>query len=93
MAKNSLAKTFVLVMMFMFSSGLAQANLEQVKLYKAAFPDEKPKCSCCHVDKAPKKDEGKHDWNEYGLKVRKIKEKPDAETYKAVGKNVAAEAD
>ncbi len=77
-----------------FSTNTVFANLEQVKIYKNAFPDEeKPKCIACHVDKMPKKDDGKHDWNEYGLKVRKIKEKPDEETYKAVGKIEAADAE
>ena len=37
----------------------ASANLGQVKIYKAAFPEEKPKCTNCHVDKIPKKEEGK----------------------------------
>ena len=84
-------KALALIVMFLFSSGSASANLEQVKIYKAAFPEEeKPKCGCCHVDKIPKKEEGKHDWNEYGQKVRKVKEKPDVETYKTVGKNEAA---
>ena len=76
----------------LFVSGLAFANLDQVKANKAAFPDEeKPKCTTCHVDKIPKKDDGKHEWNEYGQKLRKVKEKPDVETYKTVGKNAAAE--
>ena len=88
----NLKKTVFLVIAGTFSTGLAFANLEQVKLYKAAFPDEeKPKCTTCHVDKIPKKEEGKHNWNEYGLKVRKVKEKPDVDTYKTVGKNDAAE--
>ena len=77
-----------------FFTSTVFANLEQVKIYKAAFPDEeKPKCIACHIDKIPKKDDGKHDWNEYGLKVRKIKEKPDEETYKAAGKNRVADAE
>ena len=83
---------FAFAIMLLFASGSAFANLAQVKIYKEAFPDaEKPKCSCCHVDKMPKKDEGKHDWNEYGLKVRKVKATPDVDTYKTVGKNDAAE--
>ena len=66
----------------------AFATLDQQKLYKAAFPDSKPKCATCHVDAIPKKDEGKHEWNAYGKEV--IKQagetaKPTAETYKAVG--------
>ena len=85
-----LKRAWVVVMAGMFVSGLAFANLAQVKLYKEAFPDEKPKCSCCHVDKMPKKEDGKHDWNEYGLKVKKVKEHPDVDTYKTAGKNEAA---
>ncbi|OIO36766.1 MAG: hypothetical protein AUJ72_05720 [Candidatus Omnitrophica bacterium CG1_02_46_14] len=91
MKMSILKKGFVFVVVFLFSSGLALANLEQIKLYKEAFPGEKPKCTTCHVDKMPKKDDGKHEWNEYGLKVKKVKEKPDVETYKTVGKNEAAE--
>ena len=94
MKNNILKKAFVSIIMVIFSSGPALANLEQAKIYKAAFPDaEKPKCIMCHVDKMPKKDDGKHDWNEYGLKVRKVKEKPDEETYKTVGKNAASDAE
>ena len=83
---------FVFAAIFLFASGSAFANLGQVKIYKEAFPDaEKPKCTTCHVDKIPKKDDGKHDWNEYGQKVRKVKATPDVDTYKTVGKNDAAE--
>ena len=91
--KNSwLSKSMLFVLVSLFSAGVAFANLEQVKLYKAAFPDEeKPKCTTCHIDKMPKKDDGKHEWNEYGLKVKKAKEHRDVDTYKAVGKNDAAE--
>ncbi len=88
---KKLTKTIALVIVGFCSTGIALANLEQAKIYKAAFPDEeKPKCTACHVDKIPKKDDGKHDWNEYGQKVRKIKETPDTETYKAAGKAPAA---
>ena len=83
---------FLVLASSIFAAGVAFANLDQIKAYKAAFPDEeKPKCTTCHVDKIPKKEEGKHNWNEYGLKVRKVKEKADVETYKTVGKNAAAE--
>ena len=89
-----LIKTVVVLFYCIFFTTTVFANLEQAKIYKAAFPDEeKPKCIMCHVDKIPKKDEGKHDWNEYGLKVRKVKEKPDEETYKTVGKNEAIGAE
>lgn len=62
----------------------AWATVEQVKLYKEAYPDTKPKCIDCHVDKLPKKDAA-HDLNEYGKKVAAIKAEPDAETYKQAG--------
>lgn len=80
----------VLAFFFLFSPVTPSlANIEQIKEYKKAFPDEKPKCGHCHVDDKPKKEAGAHDPNEYGKKVIAAKqaEKPDAETYKAVGPN------
>ena len=64
---------------------LATANVEQVKLYKAAYPDSKPKCTFCHIDKLPKKDEGMHEHNAYGKKILETDAKPTADTYKKVG--------
>ncbi len=65
----------------------AWANIKQAKAYKEAYPDEeKPKCTLCHTSEKPKKEEGQHDWNDYGKKVMKLNEKPDAETYKSAGK-------
>ena len=97
MKKNVLTKTLVVVTMGMFVSGLALANLEVVKKYKETF-DEKPKCLCCHTDKMPKKEDGKHEFNDYGKKVFAAKtelkkEKVDEEVLKKVGKNEAAEAE
>lgn len=63
---------------------IAMADVDQIKLYKAAYPDAKPKCIFCHVDKLPKKDEGMHEPNAYGKKVREAAEIT-AETYKEVG--------
>src|SRR3989338_2164340 len=62
----------------------AMANVEQVKLYKGVYPDSKPKCTFCHVDKLPKKDGGRHEPNAYGKKVREAAEIT-ADTYKQVG--------
>jgi len=77
----------VFVFSFFFLAGTtAMANLTQLKLYKEAFPGETPKCTTCHVDKIPKKEDGKHEWNAYGQKVIKMKAVPDADTYKAAGK-------
>ncbi len=62
----------------------AMADVEQVKFYKTAFPGSQPKCIFCHIDKLPKKDEGMHEPNAYGKKVREAAEIT-AETYKQVG--------
>lgn len=73
---------------FMFvvaANTFAMADVEQVKLYKAAFPDAKPKCIFCHVDKLPKKDEGMHEPSAYGKKVREAATEITADIYKQVG--------
>ena len=69
-------------------SGKAQANLNMIKEYKIAYPDTKLKCIDCHTAALPKKDDGQHDWNDYGLAVKKAAgdQKPTADTFKAVGK-------
>ena len=66
----------------------AYAGIRQIKAYKEAFPDAKPKCIDCHVDQFPKKDDGQHDLNDYGKVVVKAAggEVPVADTYKTVGK-------
>ncbi|MBI3617824.1 MAG: hypothetical protein HY210_06375 [Candidatus Omnitrophica bacterium] len=64
---------------------LAMANMQQIKLYKTVYPDAKPKCTFCHVDKLPKKDEGMHEHNAYGNKVLETDAKPTADTYKKMG--------
>ncbi len=64
----------------------ARADMKQIKAYKEAFPGEAPKCVACHVDSLPKKDDGKHELNEYGQKVTKENPEPTAETYQKVGK-------
>ena len=64
----------------------AWANVKQIKAYKEAFPEEKPKCIHCHVSEKPKKEAGEHELNDYGKKVKQLREEPDTETYKAAGK-------
>jgi hypothetical protein len=66
------------------------ADMAQIKAYKETYPDAKPKCIDCHVDKMPKKDDGAHDPNDYGKSVLKAAkaaglDKPTADTYKTVG--------
>jgi hypothetical protein len=72
----------------------AQAGMKDMKIYKEAYPDAKIKCIDCHVDAMPKKDDGKHEMNDYGKAVmaesQKAGAKPDVsptvDMYKAVGK-------
>ena len=71
----------------------AGADMNQVKIYKEAFPDEKPKCNYCHIDALPKKDAGKHELNDYGLKAKAASEIPTADTYKALGLAAALSQD
>ncbi len=53
---------------FLFTS-TAKADLKEIKNYKEAYPETKPKCIDCHVDAMPKKDDGKHELNAYGTAV------------------------
>ncbi len=79
---------FGILIGFIFWMIPAQADLKEIKAYKEAFSDAKPKCINCHVDEKPKKDEGQHDPNDYGKAVIKAagSDKPTADTYKTVGK-------
>ena len=84
-----LKKILILTAVVFFIGNVnANASVAQIKAYKEAYPDAKPKCTNCHVDAIPKKDEGKHEWNAYGKKVKETagKDKPTAGTYKKVGK-------
>ena len=93
--RNSFSVMLASIISLCFA-GSAMANLGVIKVYKETFSDQKPKCTCCHVDKMPKKEEGKHEFNDYGKKVFAAKEelkkdKVDAEVLNKVGKNPAAE--
>ncbi len=72
--------------MFVMTGIPAQASLKEIKNYKEAFPDTKPKCINCHKDEKPKKEDGQHDPNEYGEAVLSTDKEPTADTYKKVGK-------
>ncbi|MBF0121844.1 MAG: hypothetical protein HQL21_00370 [Candidatus Omnitrophica bacterium] len=82
---------------FLVVSSTVHADMKQMKIYKEAFPEAKAKCVECHTDAMPKKDDGKHDVNDYGAAVMEQAKKdaeaaavaevvPTAETYKKVGK-------
>ncbi len=78
--------SFVALLFVFAIASPAWADLKQIKAYKEVYPDEKPKCACCHVDKKPSKEDGKHDLNAYGKKVKALADAPTAENYKAAGK-------
>lgn len=88
---SKLTMLSALTILFLLSSlPMAFANVKQIKAYKEAFPDTKPKCVHCHVDEKPKKEDGAHEWNDYGKKVKELavaakKESADADTYKEAG--------
>lgn len=83
--KNSLTFGCAAVMA-MFLGGLqAEANINQMNMYKKVFTGSKPKCLFCHLDTVPKKEDGKHDFNAYGLKLKETDEVPTEETYQKVG--------
>lgn len=77
--------TPVLAVLFVVAfAAVGRADLEQVKAYKEAYPDSKPKCIGCHDVALPKKD-GEHGLNEYGKKVTALAEKPTAADYTKAG--------
>jgi hypothetical protein len=63
-------------------SPLASANMKELRAYKEAFPDAKPKCSTCHTATIPKK--GAAEFNAYGQAA--VAATPSAETFKKLGK-------
>ena len=76
---------FGILMGFALWISPAYANLKEIKAYKEAFPEAKPKCINCHEAEKPKKDEGMHEWNDYGKAARAIDPKPTAEVFKKLG--------
>jgi hypothetical protein len=62
---------------WMAFSAVSTASLDIQKQAKAAGVDAK-NCQYCHVDKLPKKDDGKHDMNDVGKWLVAEKEKKGA---------------
>ena len=83
--KFMFAFCLVAVLGLLTGSVPAEANIKMMKAYKGAFPGAKPKCLFCHVNKMPKKGDGVHEFNAYGLKVKSIDEIPTEETFKQAG--------
>ena len=84
--KNKIHPFFLICCSILLFPSLAHAGLKQIKAYKEAYPEEKPKCAACHVDERPKKADGEYELNDYGKKVQSIKAGPDADAYKQTGK-------
>ena len=82
----------VSILALMIGATAVEANIDQTKLYKKVYPESKPKCTFCHLDKIPKKGEGEHEFNAYGQKVKAIAEVPTEETYKEAGSAEDVEA-
>ncbi len=76
---------FIAIFVLVLGGAMAEANVKQTKLYKKVFQVTKLKCLACHVDKIPKKGDGNHDWNSYGLKIMATDDVVTEETYKKVG--------
>jgi len=97
--KTMVKGLWVIILVGVFSlcfTSISMANLKVIRIYKQTFPGEKPKCTLCHLDKTPKKAEGKHEHNAYGKKILKAKkelkkEKVDAEVLEKVGKFIKAD--
>lgn len=77
----------VLVVVFLLSaSSVSFATTKMAKEYKNVFGlDKAPKCVVCHVHEKPKKDDNNTELNEYGKKLKAVKEEVDEESFKTVG--------
>ena len=71
----------------------AYANVGQLKIYRAVYPDFKPQCGYCHVSEKPKKDDGQHDLNAYGMKAKDMAGEPTEDIYKTLGPHTEFKAD
>ncbi len=84
MKKNTLLALILIAFFVVGFAGVSGADIAQIKVYKEAYPDSKPKCIDCHAAALPKKD-ADHELNDYGKKVKALADKPTAEDYKKAG--------
>ena len=64
--------TFLTVFLFTLAVPGAWANTDNLKTYRKVYPDLKPSCLYCHLDKVPKKEDGKHEPNAYGKWLKEL---------------------
>ncbi len=50
----------------------SSANVDLLKYYREVNPALKADCTYCHLDKLPKKEDGKHELNAYGSELKKL---------------------
>lgn len=74
---------YLIVICFLLWAGKVYADGAQIKLYKEAYPDAKPKCVMCHAEALPKKDS--HELNAYGQAVKGAEKELTVESYKKIG--------
>ncbi len=84
MKTRSLQIGIFIVILVVALCPVAHADIAQIKIYKEAYPDSKPKCIDCHAMALPKKD-GDFSLNDYGKKVKAFAEKPTKDDYKKAG--------
>jgi glutamyl-tRNA reductase len=74
--KETLMKKTIMAAMVMgamtLSIGTSHANVKQLKTYREVYPDYKPGCVYCHLDEKPKKEDGQHELNAYGMKLKEL---------------------
>ncbi len=68
---KSLCQLTVSVLVLMLACpAISFANIQKLKAYREVNPELKSDCTYCHINKLPKKEEGQHELNPYGLKVK-----------------------
>ena len=83
--KNFLGLFLIFAVMMKLGEVKAQANMDNLNVYKEAFEGSKPKCTFCHIDKLPKKTDGDHNLNKYGETLKDADGKVTVESIKAAG--------
>lgn len=68
-------KIFLILITLLFGTSINSfANVDLLKYYREVNPALKADCTYCHLDKLPKKEDGKHELNAYGLELKKQSE-------------------
>ena len=67
---------------------MGHASVNIMKVYREINPDLKADCTYCHTDKLPKKDDGKHELNPYGAKIKEMIEADKKDMSEEQGKEI-----